>query len=821
MKMLVSTVFLAAGLMLSTATSQVQPQTAVSSERPTITHGKPLWKSPPFLSHASADTTTGTESFFNFNLERFAMKSADTAGSGLPRQRVVEAYGHLPLSFEANTGQTDSRVRFLSRGPGYMLFLTSSEAVLISGKDQPQTMRMELAGANPSPEIRGLDELSAKSYYFIGNDPEKWQNKVPNFARVRYQAVYPGVDLVYYGNHQQLEYDFVVAPGADLNPIQLKFPDARRIWIDRESGDLKLDCLAGEVRFHRPVAYQMAAGKSWVEARYVLKAGKQVGIAVGSYDVAKSLIIDPVLSYSTVLGGSGADRGFAIAVDASGNAYVTGSTESVDFPAIDPLPAPNSVLQPVQGGEDVFVSKLSFNSATNTLSLAYSTYLGGSSAEYSAAIAVDTNGDAYVTGVTFSSDFPMVNPLSSSTSAGVFVTKLSFNSTRNTLSLAYSTHLGGRDTPSADADGGSGIAVDASGNAYVTGTTFSPNFPTVNPLPAPNNASHGDFDSYVSKLSFNSATNTLSLAYSTYLGGTGFDGGGAIAVDGRGNAYVSGTTFSPDFPIVHALPIAFQPDRDVYVSKLSFNSLTSTLSLVYSTFLSGGEGYAIAVDESDNAYVAWNGGASVSKLSFNNARSTLSLAYSIHLGGGAARGIAVDTSGNAYVTGDAESSDFPIVNSLPPPNDALQGAYDAFVAKITSLVPFATSSAKLAIRICRPPGFELNEFFILGRSTNGINPLTENVILQIGNFSVTIPAGSFKQNHNGRFVFHGVTSGVRMEAQIVPLRQNSFAMMAEGVGVNLTGLTNPVTVVLSIGDDTGSTSAERRLQPWLSVGSHR
>jgi hypothetical protein len=859
-----------------------------------------------------------TGGFVKIGLLEPTLSSVDKLDSTLARQKVVETYGKLPLSFEANAGQTDDRVRFLSRGPGYTLFLTSSEAVLVSGKDRPHVARMNLVGANLAPEIRGVDELSAKSYYFIGNDPKKWYSKVANFARVRYKDVYPGIDLAYYGNQRQLECDFVVKAGADPKSIQLSFPGARQIRIDPETGDLQLDCTGGEVRFHKPLAYQVADGKSLVEARYVLKGGKEVGITLGSYDAAKSLIIDPVLSYSTYLGGSGLDIGSGIAVDTSGNAYVTGVTQSPDFPTVHPLPAPNNALR---GRESAFVSKLSFNSATSTLQLAYSAYLGGSVFDFGTGIAVDASGNAYVTGDTLSPDFPTVHPLPAPNNAlrgprDAFVSKLSFDSVTSTLSLAYSTYLGGsgRDQGGAIAvdtsgnayvtgttespdfptvhplpppnnalrgtdafvsklsfdtatstlalaystylggsgiDEGFGIAVDSSGNAYVTGTTFSPDFPTVHPLPAPNNALQGIGDAFVSKLSFDTATSTLSLAYSTYLGGSGFNQGGAIgydqgtgiAVDASGNAYVTGDTKSTDFPTVHPLPApnnALRGTEDAFVSKLSFNNVTSTLSLAYSTYLGGSGvdvGSRIAVDSSGNAYVtgltqstdfptvnplpapnnALHGtgaafDAFVSKLSFDTATSTLSLAYSTYLGGSGddvGSGIAVDASGNAYVTGFTQSTDFPTVHPLPAPNNALRGDIDAFVAKLTPLVPFATSFAKLEVTA---GGFDLNESFTLGRNSNGIKPVTEKVTLQIGTFSVTIPAGSFRQIPHGKFAFEGVIKGVSLEAQIVPLGNNMFTFKAEGTGVNLSGLKNPVTVVLTIGNNTGSTAVNAEFE---------
>jgi hypothetical protein len=706
MKMFVSAVFLATGLLVSTGSGWTQQQAEVPPERP-------------------ADATTATESFVNLNLERFALNDRETAGSSLAKQQLVEAYDKLPLSFEANTGQTDSHVAFLSRGPGYTLLLTAGGAtVLTSGKDKSLVAKMELTGANPAPEARGLDELSGKSYYMIGNDPDDWQNNVPSYTRVRYQAVYPGVDLVYYGHQRQLEYDFVVAPGADPKPIQLNFPDAERICIDPESGDLKLTCVGGEVRLHKPLAYQTGNGKSEVEARYVLTTEKQVGITVGSYDAAKPLIIDPVLTYSTYLGGSGLSAGYAIAIDSSGDVYVTGFTDSPDFPIVHPLPASNNT-SPAAG--PAFVTKLRFDRVTSTLSLVYSIYLGGKSGTSQGfGIAVDRSGNAYVTGITSSPDFPVAHPLPAPNNAlqgfeDGFVSKLCFDRVTSTLSLVYSTYLGGSGN-----DYGYGIAIDSFGNAYVTGGTASSDFPTLHQLPSPNNALQGFEDGFVSKLTFDNST--LSLAYSTYLGGSGYDDGYGIAVDLKGNAYVSGTANSADFPLVHPLPAPNNVYRAYYnsafVSKLSFDRMTSKLSLAYSTYLGGSvldEGFGIAVDARGNAYVtgytyspdfptahplpppnnAFRGfeDAFVSKLSFDSLTSTLSLTYSTFLGSssddfGRDEGfaIAVDLNANAYVTGLTTSTVFPVVRPLPAPNNAFQGVEDAFVSKLSFDLVTATLS---------------------------------------------------------------------------------------------------------------------------------
>jgi hypothetical protein len=735
MKMFALVTFVAAGLLLAPASSPAQTENdAVFSDASISSHGIFLANQPRDPRELDWLGKSNHEPASLLNTEIPGLASPDLAApkAGSAMQPVAELYGKFPLSFEANRGQTDKQVRFMSRGPGYTLFLTSSEAVLVTGKDKALVARMKLTGTNPRPQVRGLDELASKSYYFIGNDPNKWQSKVPNYARVRYQDVYPGIDLVYYGNQRQLEYDFVVAPGADPKSIKLSFPEARKIRIDRESGDLKLECAGGEVRFHKPVAYQMGDGKSWVEARYVLKQGKQVCVAVGRYDVAKQLIVDPVLSYSTYVGAS---ISLAIAVDASGNAYVTGSTQSSAFPLVHPLPPPNNALR---GVGDAFVSKLAFDNTTGTLSLAYSAYLGGSGqgVDEGNGIAVDSMGNAYVTGSTGATDFPVVHPLSSPNNAlqgalNAFVSKLSFDNATSTLSLAYSTYLGGSAGP-VFGDVGSGIAVDALGNAYVTGWTGSPHFPVVHPLPAPNDALEGIRDAFVSKLIFDSATSTLALAYSTYLGGKDDDFSQGISIDSSGNAYVTGRTASPGFPLVHPLPPpnnAFQGGVGVYdafVSKLSFDSATSTLALAYSTYLSGGGsglnegGLGIAVDSADNAYVtgftssanfplvhplpAPNNGlqgtedAFVSKLSFDRASSTLSLVYSTYLGGSADEagfGIAVDPSGNAYVLGTTSSVDFPTVNPLPSPNNGFQGPNnDVFVSKLS--FDSATSTLSLA-----------------------------------------------------------------------------------------------------------------------------
>jgi uncharacterized repeat protein (TIGR01451 family) len=408
--------------------------------------------------------------------------------------RISEAYGKLPLSFEANRGQTDPQVSFISRGSGYRLFLTSTEAVLALGKGiadavpEPSAaalkksdselaagsnavLRMRLKGANPHAQAEGLERQAGQTNYLIGNRPEAWHTNVESYAKVRYTGVYPGIDLVYYGNQRRLEYDFIVAPGARADRIRLDFKGAQEIFIDG-GGELVLRTAHGDVRQHKPLLYQEVNGRRHeVAGRYVMK-GRQVGFEVGDYDRSRALVIDPVLVYSTYLGGSSNDRGFAIAVDGGGNAYVAGSTLSANFPTLSPAQGS------LNGTSDAYVVKL--NAAGSAI--VYATYLGGSGGETAFGVAVDSSGNAYVTGSTGSSNFPTVNPAQATYRGGgdIFIAKLNAAGS----ALVYSTYWGG-----VALERGLAVAVDTAGNAYVTGPTESGNFPAVNALQAVRNGS--------------------------------------------------------------------------------------------------------------------------------------------------------------------------------------------------------------------------------------------------------------------------------------------------------------------------------------------
>ncbi len=454
--------------------------------------------------------------------------STTSSISTTSRQQIQVAYSHLPLIFEANQGQTDSKVKFLARGSGYGLFLTSDEAVLKiqSSTKDAFAVSMALDGANKNVAVVGTDELPGKSNYFIGNDPKKWHRDVPQFARVRYDNVYPGVDLVYYGNQGRLEYDFEVAPGADAKQVNLRFRGSDKLRID-DRGNLVLATGVGNVELQAPRVYQkMGEEQHLVSGKFVLRAKDQVGFDLGDYDRSRTLIIDPQLTYSTYLGGTSAEscsaitgRDFtpgcpAIAVDSGLNAYIAGSTESTDFP-----PQPG-VLGHKTGTANVFIAK--FNSQASAL--VFATYLGGSDLDYPAGIAVDAGFNVYVSGTTTSTDFPTLNGLTPTPTGGthVFVTKL--NSGAN---LAYSTYLA-----SSGVDSASGVAIDSLGKIYVTGTTTSTDFPTT-----PNSWSTlngfippGTIELFLSKLDPTKA-GSLGLLYSTYMGGTAVNVGETPTAD--------------------------------------------------------------------------------------------------------------------------------------------------------------------------------------------------------------------------------------------------------------------------------------------------
>ena len=488
----------------------------------------------------------------------------EVAGPAMPvtEASVERAFAGLPLAFEENRGQADPAVRFIARGPGYTALLTERGAVLALRRGAPKPpprlgdprdaarlaasapashlVRMTLVGAAPSPGVAGTDPLPGKVNYLLGRDPTKWRTDIPTYARVEMRGVYPGIDVVYYGNPRQLEHDFVVAPGADPGRIRLAFEGIDRMWTDPR-GDLVLATAAGELRLQKPVVYQTIAGaRREVASGYRLVPGRaetgvggraavEVAIEVAAWDRRRPLVIDPVLAYATFLGGSFFDTPNAVAVDTAGNAYVTGQTASVDFPLV-------SALQPTYPGAgflSAFVSKLN---ATGT-ALLYSTYVGGSNQTVGLGIAVDAAGQAYVAGATQAGDFPTTarafQPGVATAGQRAFVFKLSASG----AAMLYSTYLGGSVN-----DAAIGIAINTAGNAVVVGMTASSDFPVA--AAAQGTLGGNFFDGFVVKL----LPDGSDVVFSTYLGGLDEDAANAVTMDAAGNIYVAGGTRSSDFP---------------------------------------------------------------------------------------------------------------------------------------------------------------------------------------------------------------------------------------------------------------------------------
>ncbi|MEP7337538.1 MAG: SBBP repeat-containing protein, partial [Acidobacteriota bacterium] len=675
---------------------------------------------------------------------------------------MKQAYGRLPMSFEANQGQADTAVKFIARGHGYQVFLTADEAVLVLQNQAPDSkaagggqdieshklpeikssaLRFKMPQAQPDALITPSNLLPGKTNYLVGNDPQQWHTEIPNYSRVEYREVYSGIGLAYYGTQRALEYDFVIAPGADPSQITMTVEGAEKIEQDA-NGDLVLH-VAGQRVYHRsPVSYQTIAGqRRAVGSRYVLKGGNQIGFEVAGYDAKQTLVIDPVIDFSTFFGGIGSDEGLAIAVDAAGAAYVTGTTYSNNFNTFAPLqtinrggkydtfvtkinPAGSAIvystylgggaedsghgiavdssgnafvvgitnsadfntrnaMQASIGGvaDDAFISKLNADGTD----LLFSTYLGGNAADQAFAVAVNASGDAYVTGSTASSNFPLKGALQNVNrgNTDVFVTKIMGNGSQ----LIYSTFLGGSQFDEAYA-----IALDPGGNAFVAGGTTSFDFNTANPF-QPNNAG-GGFDAFLARINSQGSQ----LAYSTYFGGSAVDVAYGVTVDGNNNGYITGHTFSTDFPTQSPLQASNGGNADAFVARFNVNGS----GLIYSTYLggTGGDfGRGIGVDANAQAYVTGrtvstdfntrnplqsanrgNFDVFVSKLSINGGQ----LVYSTYLGGASddlGFGIALDSSGNAYVTGDTRSTDFNTKNPLQAAN---RGGLDAFVTKINA-----------------------------------------------------------------------------------------------------------------------------------------
>lgn len=657
--------------------------------------------------------------------------AAEPAPSSSATAAAAANYAKLPLAFEPNQGQADPSVEYLvHHGGAETRFGNGTVETRLDG----HAVTMSLIGAR-TPEFAPSEPLPGSSNYFIGSNPDQWHTGVPTFGRLTAAGVYPGIDLTYYGTNTKLEHDFVVAPGAAYQQIAFKLTSSQQPALDAD-GNLTFPFGDTELRLDAPVTYQQSAHeRHTVPSRFVLD-GDVVRIALaGEYDHSQPLVIDPALVYSTFLGGSDDDQGAGIAVDSAGNAYIEGTANSTNFPITG-----GAYQQTSTGGSpyrDVFVSKLS----ADGLTLMYSTYLGGNGSDIGFGVAVDSGGNAYAIGSTGSVDFPTAAPFQGS-GAG-FITKLdpsgsslvyssyvggsggfaagvAVDSSDNAYvvgrtgsdlptvaaiqptyggggedgyvvkvdssgsSVVYATYLGG-----SDADNTFGVAVNAAGVAYVTGSTASSDFP-VNAAFQPSYGG-GTQDAFLAKIDAAGS----SLVYSSYLGGSADEQGTGIGIDASGDAMVSGQTGSSDFPTLSALQGSYAGGEDSYVTKVDASG-----SLLYSTYLggSGNElGFALTADSAGNAYPAGvtcstdfpleasiqslTGGcfAYVSKLN----PSGSAFVYSTALGGTGfqfALAVAVGQNGNAYITGQTSSADFPTAQAFQPAYGG--GGADVYVAQI-------------------------------------------------------------------------------------------------------------------------------------------
>jgi len=661
-------------------------------------------------------------------------------------ESVKAALLKLPLSFIENRGQLSEEVKFMVKRAGQTVFFSPSEVVFaLSSGNNSSVVRMSFEGSR-SGDITGEQKLSGTANFFMGNDSSKWVSEIPTYGSIRYKDLYPGVDLLFKGTEGSLKHELILNPGANISKIALAYSGQNNLSLT-VNGSVLIETIVGNLTDSAPICYQEINGsKVAVEGQYRLINGQKIGFDMGDYDRRYSLVIDPTLAYSTYLGGSNDERSedFGVAVDNNGNAYVTGLTESIDFPI------QNSIQASIDGSEDVFITKINAagsafiystylgggiyeaNSGSSIAvdgngnayitcttqspdfpihnpiqasiggfhdaivakinaagsALIYSTFLGGSDLDISTDIAVDSSGNAYVTGYTASDNFPVKNPIqiSNAGSNEAFITKINAAGS----ALVYSSYLGG-----SDIDWSMGIAADSNGNAYVTGGTHSADFPIMNPIQADINGSE---DAFITKIDASGSA----FIYSTYLGGRSFDRGEDIAVDTNGNAYVIGSTYSDNFPVKSPLQASKAGDYDAFVTKINEDGST----FAYSTYLGGRSverGKSITVDIGSNAYVT---GLTYSndfpiqnsiKASIDSEDVFItkinaagqSLIYSTYLGGSvddAGYGVAIDRIGNAYVTGDTSSIDFPTIN---PIQASKAGGIDAFVAVISSsdLVP--------------------------------------------------------------------------------------------------------------------------------------
>jgi len=807
------------------------------------------------------------------------------------KSQMLNALAKIPMSFEINRGQTDQRVQFLSRGTGYTLFLTRDAAVLalpVPASKPPQAqqhsssapyplphvgvqsvgvqnpganrseavLNMRIVNANPHAHITGVGKQLAQSNYFIGNDPSQWHTNVANYEKVRYAGVYPGVDLVYYGNQKQLEYDFVIRPGADPRAIGLAFgggPDGGQkipLSINRD-GDLVATLKGGAVSFHKPIVYQPNskstpnAPKVAVDGRYLLKADGHVGFELGTYDHSKQLIIDPVLSYSTYLGGSSDDISYGITYGVRyGQPILVGSTRSADFPQV-------LALYPFGGGtcgtepcRDIFVAK--YNPALTKL--IFSTFIGGSNDDVPSQVTQDVYGDIFLVGYSLSTNFPVRGPVFQKTFHGGSITgdAVVVEVESAGFYLEWSSYLGG----SGD-DQAFSLAVDTPGNVYVSGHTTSTDFPVTAgayQTTCPVDSSGGCSTSFVTKVN---PTGTA-LVYSTYLGGSNGLGESAygIALDANDDVYLSGITGSPNYPTTSG---AYQTQCgtdglcngtfDGFVTQLN----PTGTAVLASTFLGGSDydytagivvkpaaiyvsgstvspDFPVTASAAQHTYGGGSSGCVVSTGTCGDVTITklntalTALQYSTYLGGSLDENpglsMAVDTNGYMYVTGQTDSLNFPQV-------DPLQAAYgggssDAFITQLTPAGAFGYSSyfggngEDFAYRVALDPS---NNVYITGGTLSTNFPVTLHAVQSTCGTDGNCNGGFFDAWFSKIILSADLSMTAKAPATIKSGANLSYALTAKNngpdtaQGVSVTDVTPTGTTFVSVTPNTGTCTA--------------
>ena len=758
-----------------------------------------------------------------------------------------QVYEQIPLSFEANEGQAPDRYSFLAHGTMYDAYFGADETTIqlhSTNKRKYSALRMTFGGAT-SRQPEGVDVLPGRANYFIGNNPSRWQTNVASFAKIRYQQVYPGVDLVYYGRRKQLENDLVVAPGADPSAIEMRIDGADGVDVDR-NGDLLVRLEDQEVRWRKPAIYQDDRGtRRWIDGGYRIKSKNSAGFQLGAYDRTKPLVIDPVLAFSTFMGRVMDETGVRIMLDSAGNIVVLGVTTSDTFPVQGPLAAPA-----LRATTDAVVLRMTPDGST----LLSSTVLGGTFRTAGVGLGLDGAGNIYVAGATMSADYPTTagslqpnyaggGTLGTTVGDG-FVTKLDPTGSK----VLYSTYLGG-----SDSDGIVSMAVDSAGNAYVTGGTTSNNFPTTpNAFQTFYKGSSGNQmlkvgDAFVAKLN----PQGTALVYSTLLGGSSDDVPSSIAIDSAGIAYIGGYTSSLNFPVVNAAIGAFK-GAGLY-SLLGDGFVTAVKAdgtgLVYSTYLGGrsDDGVtSVAVDSAGNLYVTGYSestdfpiaGAAAQRTNhgsgpnlaghpgdafltkFNKAGA---IVYSTYLGGSgddSGMAVTVDANGSVYVAGFTASADFPMTA-------AVQGTYkgsggqklilntgDAFVTTFNSAgaITFSTylGGAKddAAVGIAVDAG---GSMYVTGNTLSPDFPVTDGVVQRGfagGSGGNYFPQGDMFIARIGTVSTLGVAAVVNAASYALPPVAPGEAVTVYGFGMGPSGI---VTLALDAGGNVATNLAGARL----------